>query len=158
MRPRLGRQRIHCRSAHRLACVSHLFIAIQGETNLLLFKPALGEKARLAGSFPHILRRIAAEAFVAYGERLRAPPRAIHFHELLGQRVADATLAQLVANFQRSLPARHAVRNEALGESPIGEKIFGFERVQCLADQRLGESTLRELAPELGARVFAARQ
>jgi hypothetical protein len=87
---------------------------------MLLFKTALGEKARLAGSFPHIMRRTAAEALVAYGERLCAPPRAIHFHELLGQRVADTTLAQLVANLQRSLPARHALRYETLGESPIG--------------------------------------
>lgn len=86
---------------------------------MLLFKPALGEKARLAGSLLHVLRRIAAEAFVAHGERLLAPTLSIRIHGLRGQLVADTTFAQLVANLHWPLPTRHALHYETLGESPI---------------------------------------
>jgi hypothetical protein len=45
-----------------------------------------------------------------------------------------------------------------LCESQVGQKILGLERVQRLADEHLGESSLSKLATELGARVLAARQ
>jgi len=125
---------------------------------MLLLESALCEKACLAGSFPHVLRRLAAESLVARGECLLAPALAIRVHELRRQCVAHAPLAQLMTDFQRALPTRHPLRDEALGESPVGEKVLGLERVQDLADQRLGKAALTEFAAELGARMLAARQ
>jgi hypothetical protein len=114
------RKNSQCRKGRRLACLSPLFIAIQGKANVLLLEAALCEEARLAGSFPNVLRRLGSESFVPHGESLVAPTLSIHIHALHDQVVANASLSQLITNLQRPPPARHSLQYETLSESSIG--------------------------------------
>jgi len=125
---------------------------------MFLLESALREKARLAGAFPDVLRRFGAESLVAYGECLFAPVLPLGANGGGSQFVANPALSQLMADLQRSLATRLSMLYEALGESPIGQKIFGLQRIQHLTDERFGKAALREFAAELGARMLAARQ
>ena len=125
---------------------------------MLVLETTLFEKARLARSFAHVLGPFRTEALAPDGECTLAPALPVGVDELRRQIVAHASLSQLIANLQRTLPSRGSVEHVILCKSQVGQKILGLERVQRLADECLGESSLSELAAELGARVLAARQ
>ncbi len=125
---------------------------------MLLLETTLFEKARLARSFPTVLGPFRPEALVPDGECMLAPALPVDVDELLRQIVAHASLSQLISNLQRALPSRGSLEYVILRETQVGQKILGLERVQRLADERLGEASLSELAAELGARMLAARQ
>ncbi len=125
---------------------------------MLVLETTLFEKARLARSFAHVLRPFRTEALVPDGECTLTPASPVGVDELRRQIVAHASLSQLIAYLQRTLPSRGSVEHVILCESQVRQKILGLERVQHLADEHLGESSLSELAAELGARVLAARQ
>lgn len=125
---------------------------------MLLCEPALREKARLARSFSYVSGLSAAEALVSCGQCALAPPFANGLDELPREGFVDAPFAQLMTDLERAVSARHPLVYETLCETLVGEKIFGLERVQRLADQPLGKTPRGELAAELGARVLAAGQ
>ena len=132
--------------------------AIEGETNVLLLETTLGEKARLARSFPYVFGSFGTEALVPHAERPLAPALPVGVDKPRCQIVADASLSQLMANLQRTMPSRGLLQHKILCESSVGQQVLGLERVQRLADERLGKIPRSELAAELGARVLAARQ
>ena len=125
---------------------------------MLLFESALREKACLARSLPHILRRRAAEALVPHDARPLAPTLPVAVNIACRQIVADAPLPQLIANLQRTVPSGDPLQDEIFSESLLGQEILGLERVQRLADERLRESPRDELATELDACVLATRE
>ena len=116
------------------------------------------QEACLARSFLYILGPLRAESLVAGGKRAFTPALPVRLDVLRGEVVADASFPQLVTNLQWTLPARRPLDYEALRETSIGQQILGLQRIQRVADEIFGESAHRELAPELGARVLAARQ
>ncbi len=125
---------------------------------MFLLETTLYEKARLARSFLYVLRPLGAEALVAHSARPLAPALPVGIDKLRRQIAADASLSQLMANLQRTVPSRGSLQHEIFCESLVGQEVLGLERVQRLADERLGKSARSELAAELGARVLATRQ
>lgn len=125
---------------------------------MLGLESTLFEKARLARSFPTVIGPFGTEALVPNGQCTLAPALPVGVDELHRQIIAHASLSQLVSNLQRALPSRSSVVDVILCEAQVGQKILGLERVQRLADERLGKPSLSELAAELGTRVLAARQ
>ena len=125
---------------------------------MFLLESSLLQEARLARPFLDVLGALRAESLVAEGQRALAPALPVRLDELCRQGVADASFPQLVTNLQWTLPARRPLEYEALRETPIGQQVFGLQRVQRVADEIFGESADRELAPEFGARVLAASQ
>lgn len=131
---------------------------LQRKTDVFLLEATLLEEAHLAGSLPDILGWSASEAFVPYGERPFAPGPPVCVDIGRGDVVVDAALAQLVADLQGTVTSRDALHHESLGETPVGEEIFGLERVQRLDDEPLRETPRGELAAQFAARVLAARE
>lgn len=125
---------------------------------MFLCESTLRKKTRLARAFAYVFGLLDAKALVPHGQRPLAPAAAIGIEEMPGKLFSNAPFAQLMTDFQRTLPSRHPLDHEILCEASIGKKILGFERVQRLADQALGETPRGELAAQLGARVLAAGQ
>ena len=135
-----------------------LFIVVQCKANVILFETPLHEKARLARSFPNVLRASGAETFAARGERPLAPASPVAIDGPRCQIVTDASLSQLIAYFQGTHSACCALKDEILCESLVGQEILALERVQDFADDRLPKASQSELTAKLGARVLAARE
>ena len=136
--------------------MSRVFIVVQGKANVILFETTLYEKARLARSFPNVLRAPGAKSLLPYGERPLAPAVLARIDELRCQIVADAPLSQLITDFQRTQPTRGTLNHKTLGESSVGQEILRLQRIQHFIDERLRKASPSELAAELGARVLAA--
>jgi hypothetical protein len=124
--------------------------------NLLSIEATILEESCLSHALRVFLRRRRAESLAPRLPCPSAPVELVVLQGPVGQLAPDTALAQLVANSDGALSPLGPLGDELLGESLVGEEIFGLERVEGLAHHGVLMAPGQKLALELDARMLAA--